>query len=57
MVPPYSGLIVEYEPYLSFNPDGSCNGIKGTQPDLVPEEGQSALDACLAAIHAEKTDK
>lgn len=57
MALPYSGLVVYYEPYLSFNPDGSCNGIRGTQPDLVPGEGQSALDACLAAIHAEETDK
>lgn len=54
MALPYSGLMVYYEPYLSFNPDGSCNGIRGTQPDLVPGEGQSALDACLAAIYAEK---
>ncbi len=57
MALPYSGLVIYYEPYLSFNPDGSCNGIKGTQPDVIPEEGQSALDACLAAIHAEKTKK
>lgn len=57
MALPYSGLVVYYEPYLSFNPDGSCNGIRGTQPDLVPGEGQSALDACLAAIHAEETNK
>lgn len=56
MALPYSGLVVEYESYLSFNPDGSCNGIRGTQPDLIPEEGQSALDACLAAIHGEETN-
>ncbi len=53
MALPYSGLVIYYEPYLSFNPDGSCNGIRGTQPDLIPEEGQSALDACLDAIHGE----
>ena len=57
MALPYSGLAIYYEPYLSFNPDGSCNGIRGTQPDLVPGERQSALDACLAAIHAEETNK
>lgn len=53
MALPYSGLVVYYEPYLSFNPDGTCNGISGTQPDIIPEDGQSALDACLAAIAAE----
>lgn len=57
MALPYSGLVIYYEPYLTFNPDGSCNGIRGTQPDLTPEESQSALDTCLAAIHAEETNK
>lgn len=52
MALPYSGLVIEYEPYLSFNPDGTCNGISGTQPDIFSGNGQSALDACLAAIRA-----
>lgn len=56
MALPYSGLVIYYEPYLAFNPDGSCNGIRGTQPDLTLEEGQSALDACLASIHAAETN-
>lgn len=47
---PYSGLLIYYEPYIGFNRDGTCNGITGTQPDLVPEGGQTALQACLAAI-------
>ncbi len=50
MTLPYSGLIVEYEPYLTFNPDGTCNGIGGTLPDIVPEEGKFALDTCLQII-------
>ena len=54
MVLPYSGLVVYYEPYLSFNPDGTCNGIRGTQPDVVCRNGQSALDDCFDLILAEK---
>ena len=50
MALPYSGLIVEYEPYLSFNSDGTCNGISGTVPDIVPEEGHDALETCLMLI-------
>lgn len=50
MTLPYSGLIVEYEPYLTFNPDGTCNGIRGTLPDIVPEEGRFALETCLELI-------
>ncbi len=53
MALPYSGLIVEYEPYLSFNTDGTCNGISGTVPDIVPEEGRGALETCLMAINGE----
>ena len=51
MALPYSGLIVEYEPYLSFNTDGSCNGTSGTAPDIVSEEGSNALETCLMAIN------
>lgn len=54
MVLPYSGLIVEYEPYLTFNLDGTCNGIKGTEPDIVPEEGRFALETCLQIIWTEQ---
>lgn len=54
MVLPYSGLIVEYEPYLTFNSDGTCNGIRGTLPDIVPEEGKFALETCLQVIQDEK---
>lgn len=50
MALPYSGLIVEYEAYLSFNSDGTCNGIFGTVPDIVSEEGHDALETCLMAI-------
>ena len=53
MALPYSGLIVEYETYLSFNTDGTCNGISGTVPDIVPEEGRGALETCLMAINGE----
>lgn len=51
MALPYSGLIVEYEPYLSFNTDGTCNGISGTVPDIVTEDGSDALETCLMAIN------
>ena len=53
MALPYSGLIVEYETYLTFNLDGTCNGISGTVPDIVPEEGRGALETCLMAINGE----
>ena len=51
MALPYSGLIVAYEPYLSFNTDGTCNGTSGTAPDIVTEEGSDALETCLMAIN------
>ena len=50
MALPYSGLLVYYDPFLSFNPDGTCNGIVGTRPDIAPDTGQTALEACVAAI-------
>ena len=53
MALPYSGVIVEYEAYLSFNTDGTCNGTSGTAPDIVPEEGRGALETCLMAINGE----
>ena len=53
MALPYSGLIVRYETYLTFNLDGTFNGIYGTVPDIVPEEGRGALETCLMAINGE----
>ena len=53
MALPYSGLLVEYETYLAFSTDGTYNGISGTVPDIVPEEGSDALETCLMAIHGE----
>ena len=53
MALPYSGLIVAYETYLSFNLDGTCNGTSGTVPDIVSEEGRGALETCLMAINGE----
>ena len=53
MALPYSGLIVEYEACLTFNTDGTYNGISGTVPDIVPEEGRGALETCLMAINGE----
>lgn len=50
MALPYSGLLVEYETYLTFNTDGTYNGISGTVPDIVQEEGSDALETCLMAI-------
>ena len=54
MALPYSGLLIYYEPFLSFNLDGTCNGIVGTTPDIAPSTGQTALEACVAAIQKEK---
>ena len=53
MALPYSGLIVEYDACLTFNLDGTFNGIYGTVPDIVPEEGRGALETCLMAINGE----
>ena len=53
MALPYSGLLVEYETYLAFSTDGTYNGISGTVPDIVQEEGSDALETCLTAIHGE----
>lgn len=50
MALPYSGLLILYDPYLSFNPDGTCNGISGTTPDVVPMPGQMTLETCMQAI-------
>lgn len=47
---PYSGVIVRYGAYLMFNADGTCNGISGTVPDIVTEDGYGALETCLMAI-------
>ena len=46
-------MIVEYEPYLKFNSDGTCNGTSGTVPDIVVEEGGDTLETCLMAIRGE----
>ena len=48
---PWSGFIVYYEPYIGFNPDGSCNGITGTQPDY-EANAVTALAECLKLIEA-----
>ena len=53
MALPYSGLLVEYETYLTFNSDGTYNGISGTVPDIIPEEGRGTLETCLMAINGE----
>ena len=47
---PNSGLLISYEAFCGFNDDGSCNHIVGTKPDIEVKEGQTALEACLAAI-------
>ena len=48
---PWSGLIVYYDPHIGFNPDGSCNGIIGTQPDY-EVDAVTALTECLKLIEA-----
>lgn len=50
MALPYSGLLIYYEPYISFNQDGTCNGTTGTAPDITVQGDQTALDVCLEAI-------
>lgn len=47
---PNSGLLISYEAFCGFNDDGSCNAIVGTKPDIVAKDGETALEACLAAI-------
>lgn len=47
---PYSGLLIRYEAYITFNADGTCNGITGTQPDIPTAEGMDALETCLQMI-------
>lgn len=51
---PYSGLLFRYEPYMGFNLDGTCNGTRGTTPDIPLEEDRFAMETCLAMIHAEQ---
>lgn len=51
---PNSGLLIYLDPYFCFNQDGTCNAIAGTKPDIEAKEGQSALEACLAAIEQTK---
>lgn len=53
MALPYSGLMIYYEPYLSYNPDGTCNGTRGTLPDIAASPGQTPLQACWQAIQSE----
>ena len=53
MALPYSGLMIYYEQYLSYNPDGTCNGTRGTLPDIVASPGQTPLLACWQAIQSE----
>lgn len=47
---PNSGLILNYDGYYGFNMDGSLNGEKGTQPDIVSYDGKAPLDTCIRAI-------
>ncbi|MGI5893244.1 MAG: S41 family peptidase [Candidatus Merdivicinus sp.] len=47
---PNTHLVVRYTGAYGLNEDGSCNAEMGTQPDIVPQEGESSLDACLRAI-------
>ena len=49
MALPWSGLLIYYDPYLGFNPDGTCNGIYGTMPDC-ETSAATALTDCLALI-------
>ena len=53
MALPYSGMIVEYDTYFTFNIDGTINGISGPVPDIVLEPGKYALETCLMAINGE----
>jgi len=50
MALPYSGMIINYDPCLTFNIDGTCNGTIGTTPDIIPADGVSALRTCLDTI-------
>lgn len=47
---PKSGLLIYYDPFFSFNKDGSCNAIKGTAPDIEKNSNLNALETCLLNI-------
>lgn len=50
IVLPNSGMVIRYEPYLTFNSDGSCNAVHGGHPDIEIAEDEDALEVCLKAI-------
>lgn len=49
---PNTGVLIYYDAFMSFNSDGSCNGIHGEQPDIEVQDGEDALEVCLKAIEA-----
>ncbi len=53
MALPFSGLMIYYDPCLTFNSDGTCNGTRGTLPDIAASPGQTPLQACWQAIQEE----
>ena len=50
LILPNTGLLIIYEGFCGINPDGTYNGIIGTAPDIVVEDGQSVLERCLTYI-------
>jgi len=49
---PNSGYVVRTPLILGLNPDGSANAEVGTQPDILIEVGEDALDVVLKLISA-----
>ena len=48
---PNSGMLIYYEPWYSFNEDGTCNQIVGTKPDIDVGD-RDALDVVRELIAA-----
>jgi hypothetical protein len=54
---PYSGLIIDYEPFQGFNFDGTANGIKGSPPDILVKKEQTPLGYVLEKIKESESPK
>lgn len=51
---PNTGLLVRYTATYALNPDGTCNQVRGTVPDVEIGEGEDALAVCLEVIDGKR---
>ncbi len=51
---PNSGLLVRYTAAYALNPDGTCNQVRGTLPDVQIAQGEDALTVCLDVIEGKR---